>query len=134
MNKSNFNGRDDLMDINQPIMGSSVGLASLQLEARSAFKYSLAMSMGGLIPSSAENSLASPDLQHFRESISGHQDISMDLVAPSCIITKGPKLQWSTSDGYEASGRQSADDSDRSSTRFHKPPWNKLLINHCPII
>jgi hypothetical protein len=129
MNKSNFNGNDDLMDINQPIMESSVGLAPLQLEARSAFRSSLAMSTSGLIPSSAESSLASPDLQHFRESISGHQDISTNSVAPSCIITKGPKLQRSTSDGYEASGGESADDSDRSSTRFHKPPWNKLLFN-----
>lgn len=128
-NKSNFNGNDDLMDINQPIIEGSVGLAPLQLEARSAFRSSLAMSTSGLIPSSAESSLASPDLQHFRESISSQQDISTLSAAPSCIITKGPKLQRSTSDGYEASGGESADDSDRSSTRFHKPPWNKLLFN-----
>lgn len=129
VNKSNFSGNDDLMDINRPIMESSVGLAPLQLEARSAFRSSLAMSTSGLIPSSAESSLASPDLQHFRESISGHQDLSTLSAAPSCITTKGPKLQRSTSDGYEASGGESADDSDRSSSRFHKPPWNKLLFN-----
>jgi len=67
MNKSNFNGNDDLMDINQPIMESSVRSAPLQLKARGTFDLVWQMSTGGLIPSSAQNSLASPDLQHLRE-------------------------------------------------------------------
>ncbi|GLJ15399.1 hypothetical protein SUGI_0252770 [Cryptomeria japonica] len=126
--KSNSNRGRDLMDINQPIRETSVGLAPLQLEAQSAFRSSLAMSTGRLIASSAGSSFASPDLQPFRESTSGIVDIPSVSAAPSSI-TEGPKLQRSTSDGYEASGGESADDSDRASAKLRKLPWNKMLLN-----
>ena len=86
------------------------------------------MSTGRLIVSSARSSFASPDLQSFMESSSGIVDIPSVSADPSCI-PEGSKLQRSTSDGYEASGGESVDDSDRALARLHKLPWNKMLLN-----
>ena len=86
------------------------------------------MSTGRLITSSARSSFASPNLQSFMESSLGIIDIPSVSAIPSCIL-EGSKLQISTSDGYEAFGGESADDSDQALARLHKLPWNKMLLN-----
>ncbi|KAL4304315.1 hypothetical protein GQ457_10G028920 [Hibiscus cannabinus] len=99
---------------------TSSSLAPLQLEARSAFQTSLAMSSyPGVVASSPESSLDSPDTHSFRVSSSGAEE-SRRLTGLSSVnmaASKGFPLLRSTSDGYEASG---GEDSDRvSSVKFN---------------
>lgn len=117
----------DSVDRTHPIAENSASLAPLQFEARNAFCSNLATSTGGQIISSPESSLTSPDIQPFRESTSS-KDLSNILAAP-LSFTKGVQLHRSTSDGYEASGGESPDDSDQASVRHCKPNWNKMLFN-----
>eukprot|EP01018_Ginkgo_biloba_P035352 Gb_24689 [translate_table: standard] len=117
-----------VVDINHPIAECSTRLAPLRFEARNAFHPSLATSSGGVISSSPESSLPSPDIQPFRESTSSIQDMST-LMAVHSSIPKGLQLRRSASDGYEASGGESPDDSDPASAGSRKPNWNSLLFN-----
>eukprot|EP00252_Welwitschia_mirabilis_P027894 TRINITY_DN977_c0_g1_i4.p1 TRINITY_DN977_c0_g1~~TRINITY_DN977_c0_g1_i4.p1 ORF type:complete len:444 (+),score=99.67 TRINITY_DN977_c0_g1_i4:357-1688(+) len=117
----------NLINVNQKAMHPSSPLAPLQLEARNAFKSSLAMSTGGTIPSSAESSIASPDVQISRPSASGTQDMPMVPATP-LSIAEDTKFERSASDGYDASAGESADDSDQNTAKLHEP-WNRLLFN-----
>ncbi|GLJ47259.1 hypothetical protein SUGI_0997860 [Cryptomeria japonica] len=114
------------MNINHSVAESSARLAPLQFEARNAFRSSLAMSNHGQIASSPESSLTSPDIQPFRESTASK--IPPNQLAAPLSFTKGVRLCRSTSDGYEASGGDSPDDSDQASAST-KPNWNSLLFN-----
>ncbi|XP_044488864.1 probable protein S-acyltransferase 22 isoform X2 [Mangifera indica] len=110
---------------------ASTNLAPLQLEARSAFQTSRAMSSSaGIVASSPESSLDSPDIHPFRVSSSGAEE-SRQLTGLSAGIMsaqKGFPLSRSTSDGYEASG---GEDSDRVPSRIiqRSTNWSNLLFS-----
>ena len=106
-------------------------LAPLQLEARSAFQTSQAMSSSaGIVASSPESSLDSPDIHPFRVSSLGAEEARRlaGLSAASATGLTGIPLSRSTSDGYEASG---GEDSDRVPTRIiqRSTNWTNLLFN-----
>ncbi|XP_044481421.1 probable protein S-acyltransferase 22 [Mangifera indica] len=111
---------------------ASNNLAPLQLEARSAFQTSQAMSSSaGVVASSPESSLDSPGIHPFRVSSSGAEE-SRRLTGLSAggvmSAQKGFPLSRSTSDGYEASG---GEDSDRVPSRIvqRSTNWSNILIN-----
>ena len=109
--------------------GTSTSLGPLQLEARSAFQTSRAMSSSTMAASSPESSLGSPDIHPFRISSSGAEEskrVTGVLAANVAAAQKGLPLSRSTSDGYEASG---GEDSDRVPSRIVQRPtsWNNLL-------
>ncbi|XP_057530761.1 probable protein S-acyltransferase 22 [Amaranthus tricolor] len=105
---------------------SSINLAPLQLEARSAFRTSLAMSSGAnMVGSSPESSLGSPDVHPFRLSSSGAEEsrrINSLSLAGAVALPEIP-LSRSTSDGYEPSG---GEDSDQVPSRTVN--WSSLLF------
>ncbi|KAK7251919.1 hypothetical protein RIF29_35530 [Crotalaria pallida] len=100
-------------------------LASLQLDARSAFQTSQAMSTSaGMVASSPESSLDSPDIHPFRVSSSGAEEVRQlaGLSAAAVATLQGRiPLSRSTSDGYEASG---GEDSDRVPASIMQRPAN----------
>ncbi|XP_062111363.1 probable protein S-acyltransferase 22 [Humulus lupulus] len=109
----------------------SSSLAPLQLEARSAFQTSHAMtSSAGIVASSPESSLDSPDIHPFRVSSSGPEEARRltGLSATGIAAQNGFPLSRSTSDGYEASG---GEDSDRVPTRFvpRSTNWTNVLFS-----
>lgn len=109
---------------------TSTNLAPLQLEARSAFQTSRAMSSSaGIVASSPESSLDSPDIHPFRVSSSGAEESRRltDLSVGGLAAQKGFPLSRSTSDGYEASG---GEDSDRVPSRIvqRSTNWSNLLF------
>ncbi|TYH33931.1 hypothetical protein ES332_D13G093500v1 [Gossypium tomentosum] len=120
---------DPLMTISAKDTSSS--LAPLQLEARSAFQTSRAMSSyAGIVASSPESSLDSPDIHPFRVSSSGAEE-SRRLTSLSSVnmaVPKGFPLSRSTSDGYEASG---GEDSDRVPSRIIETStnWSNVLFD-----
>ncbi|KAA3488173.1 putative protein S-acyltransferase 22 [Gossypium australe] len=120
---------DPLMTISAKDTSSS--LAPLQLEARSAFQTSRAMSSyAGIVASSPESSLDSPDIHPFRVSSSGAEE-SRRLTGLSSVnmaVPKGFPLSRSTSDGYEASG---GEDSDRVPSRIIETStnWSNVLFD-----
>ncbi|XP_010551408.1 PREDICTED: probable protein S-acyltransferase 22 isoform X1 [Tarenaya hassleriana] len=98
---------------------TSSALAPLQLEARSAFQTSRAMSSSGVIvASSPESSLDSPDIHPFRVSSSVEDSTHLTGLSSTLALmgqqmgqmtmTMMP-LSRSTSDGYEASGGEDSD-------------------------
>ncbi|XP_061369686.1 probable protein S-acyltransferase 22 [Gastrolobium bilobum] len=106
-------------------------LAPLQLEARSAFQTSQAVSSSvGIVASSPESSLDSPDIHPFRVSSTEAEEARRlaGLSASGVATLKGIPLSRSTSDGYEASG---GEDSDRVPTRIvqRSTNWTNLLFN-----
>lgn len=110
---------------------TSTSLAPLQLEARSAFRTSRAMSSSAaIVSSSPESSLDSPDLHPFRVSSSGAEEARRltGLSAAGMAALKGVPLSRSTSDGYDASG---GEDSDRVPPRTvqRTTNWSNLLFN-----
>ncbi|MFQ6648972.1 hypothetical protein Gotur_021213 [Gossypium turneri] len=109
---------------------TSSSLAPLQLEARSAFQTSRAMSSSvGVVTSSPESSLDSPDIHPFRISSSGAEETRHPTGLPLNMAgQKGFPLSRSASDGYEASG---GEDSDRVPSRIvHRPTnWNNILFS-----
>ncbi|BAT99072.1 hypothetical protein LR48_Vigan06g121500 [Vigna angularis] len=106
-------------------------LAPLQLEARGVFQASQAVSSsGGIVASSPESSLDSPDIHPFRVS-STEAEEARRLASLSAIggaNLKGIPLSRSTSDGYEASG---GEDSDRVPSRVvqRSTNWTNLLFS-----
>ncbi|EEF39986.1 probable protein S-acyltransferase 22 [Ricinus communis] len=109
---------------------TSTSLAPLQLEARSAFQTSRAMSSAaGIVASSPESSLDSPDIHPFRISSSGAEESRRltGLSVTGNASHSGLPLSRSTSDGYEASG---GEDSDRVPSRIvqRSTNWNNLLF------
>ncbi|XP_030956537.1 probable protein S-acyltransferase 22 [Quercus lobata] len=109
---------------------TSTSLAPLQLEARSAFQTSRAMSSSaGIVASSPESSLDSPDIHPFRVSSSGPEEARQltSLSAAAAVSQRGLPLSRSTSDGYEASG---GEDSDRVPSRIiqRSTNWSNLLF------
>ncbi|XP_061987203.1 probable protein S-acyltransferase 22 [Populus nigra] len=107
---------------------TSTSLAPLQLEARSAFQTSRAMSNSvGVVASSPESSLDSPDIHPFRVSSSGESRRLMGLSVGGPVSHNLFPLSRSTSDGYEASG---GEDSDRVSSRIAQRSnnWSNLLF------
>uniref|UniRef100_A0A5B6YNX4 S-acyltransferase n=1 Tax=Davidia involucrata TaxID=16924 RepID=A0A5B6YNX4_DAVIN len=115
---------------NDLIPETSTSLAPLQLEARSAFRPTLAMSSSAaIVASSPESSLDSPDLHPFGVSLGAEEARRlMGLSAASAAAQKGIPLSRSTSDGYEASG---GEDSDRvpSRTGERSANWSNLLFS-----
>lgn len=117
---------------NRLITETSTSLAPLQLEARSAFRTSRAMSSSAAAAasSSPESSLDSPDIHPFRVSSSGAEE-ARRLTGPSGVglaAQVGMPLSRSTSDGYEASG---GEDSDRVPPRIvpRSTNWSNILFN-----
>ncbi|OVA13409.1 zinc finger protein [Macleaya cordata] len=117
--------------LNDLVPETSGSLAPLQLEARSAFRTSRAMSAdAGNVISSPESSFESPDLHPFRVSSSGAEDArgltALSAAGPS--TQKGIPLSRSASDGYEPSG---GEDSDRvpSRTVLRSTNFSKLLFS-----
>ncbi|CDY40920.1 BnaC06g30580D [Brassica napus] len=89
---------------------TSSGLGPLQLEARSAFQTSRAMSGSGggvMVTSSPESSLDSHDIQPFR--VSSEAEDSAQLNGFSSASMMMMPLSRSTSDGYDASGGEDSD-------------------------
>ncbi|KAK2973429.1 hypothetical protein RJ640_007930 [Escallonia rubra] len=110
---------------------TSTSLAPLQLEARSAFRTSRAMSSSaGMVASSPDSSLDSPDIHPFRISSSGAEDARRltGVSAAGVPAQQGIPLSRSTSDGYEASG---GEDSDRVPSRIvqRSDNWSNLLFS-----
>lgn len=92
------------------------GLVGIQLDARSAFQTSRAMSnLTGPMGSSPESSLDSPDIRPFHQSL---PSVPMDSNRGIPI----PLPRNSASDGYEASG---GEDSDRVPSRFAERSVNR---------
>ncbi|KAK6157873.1 hypothetical protein DH2020_012121 [Rehmannia glutinosa] len=118
------------------ITDTSTSLGPLQLEARSDYRTGRGMPgpTGGIIASSPESSLDSPDIHPFRVSSSGAEDgrrlvgLSATNMANQTDIIP---LSRSTSDGYDASG---GEDSDRVPTRIlHRSNnWSSLLFGSEP--
>ncbi|XVF03270.1 hypothetical protein REPUB_Repub04eG0246900 [Reevesia pubescens] len=113
------------------INDTSSSLAPLQLEARSAFQTSQAMSSSvGMVASSPESSLDSPDIHPFRVSSSGAEESRRlaGLPAVNMAAQKGFPFSRSTSDGYEASG---GEDSDRVPSRMiqRSTNWSNALFS-----
>ncbi|CAO2828739.1 unnamed protein product [Amaranthus hypochondriacus] len=113
---------------------SSSNLGPLQLEARSAFRTSLAMSSGAnIVSSSPDSSLASPDVHPFRVSSSGVEESRRiaSLSLGSHAAPPGIPLSRSTSDGYEPSG---GEDSDQvpSQPAERTVNWSSLLFRSNP--
>ncbi|KAF3431526.1 hypothetical protein FNV43_RR26257 [Rhamnella rubrinervis] len=109
---------------------TSTSLAPLQLEARSAFQTSRTMSSStGIVASSPESSLDSPDIHPFRVSSSGAEEARRltGLSAGGVAALSGFPLSRSTSDGYEASG---GEDSDRVPSRIiqRSTNWSNILF------
>ncbi|XP_077215385.1 putative protein S-acyltransferase 22 [Tasmannia lanceolata] len=104
---------------------TSTSLVPLQLEARSAFRTSRAMSSSGIVASSPESSLDSP----FRVSSSGAEEARGLTALPA----RGIQLTRSTSDGYEPSG---GEDSDRVPSRnVHRSTnWSSPIFSSTHII
>ncbi|KAK1362049.1 S-acyltransferase [Heracleum sosnowskyi] len=114
------------------IMETSTSLAPLQHEARSAFRTNLAMSnASGVVASSPESSLDSPDLHPFGISSSG-VDEARRLTGPLSAAHAQPGFPLSrsasASDGYDASG---GEDSDRVPSRTVQRPtnWSNVLFD-----
>ncbi|KAE8687355.1 putative protein S-acyltransferase 22 [Hibiscus syriacus] len=110
---------------------TSSSLAPLQLEARSAFQTSRAMSSTvGIVASSPESSLDSPDIHPFPVSSSGGEEARQlrGLPAFNMAAQKGFPLSRSASDGYEASG---GEDSDRVPSRIIQKltNWSNILLS-----
>ncbi|XP_027346241.1 probable protein S-acyltransferase 22 [Abrus precatorius] len=106
-------------------------LAPLQFEARSAFQTSRAMSSSaGIVPSSPESSLDSPDIHPFRVSSSRAEEVRQlaGISAAGGVTLKELPLSRSTSDGYEASG---GEDSDQVPSRMvqRSTNWTNLLFS-----
>lgn len=117
---------------NKGFSETSTSLAPLQLEARSAFQTSRAMSSSAeIVGSSPESSLGSRDIHPFQVSSSGPevawQLSGLSIAGPAA--RKEIPLSRSTSDGYEASG---GEDSDRVPSRLvqRSSNWNNLLLGH----
>ncbi|XP_022776811.1 probable protein S-acyltransferase 22 [Durio zibethinus] len=109
---------------------TSSSLAPLQREALSAFQTSRAMSGSvGIVASSPESSLDSPDIHPFRVSSSGAEESTRLTGLPPVTMgaQKGFPLSRSTSDGYEASG---GEDSDRVPSRMiqRSTNWSNVLF------
>lgn len=110
---------------------SSSSMAPLQLEARSAFRTSMAMSSGANIMagSSPESSIDSPDVHPFRLSSSGAEESRRltGLQVAGGGVLPGIPLSRSTSDGYEPSG---GEDSDQVPSRPEERTvnWTSLLF------
>eukprot|EP00252_Welwitschia_mirabilis_P008992 TRINITY_DN21261_c0_g1_i1.p1 TRINITY_DN21261_c0_g1~~TRINITY_DN21261_c0_g1_i1.p1 ORF type:complete len:294 (+),score=66.40 TRINITY_DN21261_c0_g1_i1:1424-2305(+) len=121
---SGYGNSDDVC----AVADTSGALGPIQIEARNAFCPNAAVHCSSMIVSSPESSLTSPDIQPFRESTLMKQPSTL-LGAP-LSFTKGVKLRRSTSDGYEASGGESPDDSDRAPESNHKQGWkNNMFLN-----
>ncbi|KAH1264668.1 putative protein S-acyltransferase 22 [Glycine max] len=113
------------------IFSGTSSFALLQLEARSAFQPSQAVSSSaGIVASSPESSLDSPDIHPFRVSTTEAEEARRlaGLSAAATANLKGIPLSRSTSDGYEASG---GEDSDRVPTRIvqRSTNWTNLLFS-----
>ncbi|XP_026404731.1 probable protein S-acyltransferase 22 [Papaver somniferum] len=107
---------------------TSSSLTPLQLEARSAFQTSRAMSATARnVISSPDSSQDSPDFHPFRISSSGAEEsrVLTGLSAAASSTHKGIPFVRSTSDGYEPSG---GEDSDRVPSRTvpRSTNFNKL--------
>ncbi|CAJ1931989.1 unnamed protein product [Sphenostylis stenocarpa] len=115
----------------QGFSGAS-SLAPLQLEAaRGVFQPSQAVSSSaGIVASSPESSLDSPDIHPFRVSSTEAEEARRlaSLSALGAANLKEIPLSRSTSDGYEASG---GEDSDRVPTRIvqRSTNWTNLLFS-----
>ncbi|XP_031491839.1 probable protein S-acyltransferase 22 isoform X1 [Nymphaea colorata] len=94
---------------NDSVAETSTSLAPLQLEARSAFHTSRAMSSARMVASSPDSSLDSPDLHPFRMSSSGMEDLQGISSVAKADPQKGVQLSRSVSDGYEPSGGEDSD-------------------------
>ncbi|XP_010923563.1 probable protein S-acyltransferase 22 [Elaeis guineensis] len=108
---------------------TSSNFAPLQLEARNAFQTSQAMSSTGMVASSPDSSLGSPDLRLLHVFSSAAEDAQGPKSFSACAaIHKGIQLSRSTSDGYEASG---GEDSDQVPSRIvHRSVnWSNLIFN-----
>ncbi|KAK4358046.1 hypothetical protein RND71_023656 [Anisodus tanguticus] len=111
------------------ITESSSSLAPLQLEARSDFRSSQGLSTSGVVASSPDSSLDSPDIHPLRVSSSGVEDATrlVGHLSSGMTLQKDTSLSRSTSDGYEASG---GEDSDRVPTRIvqRSTRWSSILF------
>ncbi|KAM1722463.1 hypothetical protein ACFX11_021176 [Malus domestica] len=112
---------------------TSTSLAPLQLEARSAFQTSRAMSSStGIVASSPDSSLDSPDIHPFRVSSSGAEEARRLTGLPGAIAAgqREIPLSRSTSDGYEGYEASGGEDSDRVPTRIvqRSTNWSNLLF------
>ncbi|KAL2546687.1 putative protein S-acyltransferase 22 [Forsythia ovata] len=124
---SNIPSKDAADNRNHHMMAeTSTRFAPLQLEPRSVYRKGPVMSgAAGIVASSPESSLDSPDLHPFRVSSSGAKEASR-LVGLSAAHKEIPSSR-STSDGYDASG---GEDSDQVPTRIVGQPtnWSSLLF------
>ncbi|KAH1188999.1 putative protein S-acyltransferase 22 [Glycine max] len=106
-------------------------LAPLPIEACSTFQTSQAMSSSaGIVPSSPESSLDSPDIHPFGVSSSSAEK-ARQLAGPSAAgaaTLKEIPLSSSTSDGYEASGGEDSDRVDPSRIVQRSTNWTNLLF------
>lgn len=105
-------------------------LAPLQLEARSAFTTSKAMSASGIAAFSPDSSLGSPDLRPFRVSSPAADETHGLKLIPSsgAPLFGGIHLSRSTSDGYDASG---GEDSDQLPSGIipRSVNWSNLIVS-----
>lgn len=112
---------------------TSTSLVPLHLEAPSAFRTSRTISTSaGIVASSPESSLDSPDIHPFGASLGAEEARRLvGLSAASMNTQKDIPLSRSTSDGYDASG---GEDSDRVPPRIvqRSSNWSSLLFGTEP--
>lgn len=112
---------------------TSTSLVPLHLEAPSAFRTSRTISTSaGIVASSPESSLDSPDIHPFGASLGTEEARRLvGLSAASMNTQKDIPLSRSTSDGYDASG---GEDSDRVPPRIvqRSSNWSSLLFGTEP--
>ncbi|KAL3501466.1 hypothetical protein ACH5RR_035915 [Cinchona calisaya] len=121
------------MSMRHMMTNSSTSLAPLHLEAPNAFRTTrIISSSAGIVASSPESSLDSPDIHPFGASLGTEEARRLvGLSAANMNVQKEFPLSRSTSDGYDASG---GEDSDRVPHRIvqRSSNWSSLLFGSEP--
>ncbi|CAI9096526.1 OLC1v1032696C2 [Oldenlandia corymbosa var. corymbosa] len=121
------------MNMRHMMSDTSTSLAPLHLEAPSDFRTSRTISAStGIVASSPESSLDSPDIHPFRAPLGAEEARRLvGLSSANMTVPKEPPFSRSTSDGYDASG---GEDSDRVPHRImqRSSDWSSLLFGSEP--
>ncbi|XP_014510324.1 probable protein S-acyltransferase 22 isoform X2 [Vigna radiata var. radiata] len=123
--------KDSASNVDKGLSGIS-RFAPLPFEGRSAFQTGKAiLSSAGIVPSSPESSLDSPDIRPFGVSSSGvdkARKLAGSSAADAATTLKEIPVSSSTSDGYEASGGEDSDRVVPSRIVQRSTDWSNVLF------
>ncbi|WVZ24138.1 hypothetical protein V8G54_002682 [Vigna mungo] len=123
--------KDSASNVDKGLSGIS-RFAPLPFEGRSAFQTGKAISSSaGIVPSSPESSLDSPDIRPFGVSSSGvdkARKLAGSSAADAATTLKEIPVSSSTSDGYEASGGEDSDRVVPSRIVQRSTDWSNVLF------